>query len=535
MTERVNRDKSTIADLITYLKTFEKCLFTDSEQYTELARVLVDHFPNDFRTFFRQFGELWSEYSQEAFDVILDDVIREKRKKKSDQEFLWSAAAAAGYKRIQISDQYDQIINNIQAHKSPLERDVAAYLNYSDNIIMKNELWYSYQDGVYRQIDEHVPYNRVADLSYKLQPTFATHTKITAVLKQWRNMACELATELPNMVNLQNGIYDLEKGKLLPHAPDRVSFVQLPFAYSKEAPQPKHFFKYLTFALDGDQKVIDEIQKFLGYCLISENNHQVALWLHGRAKSGKSTLAQIISKLVGDRNWTTFRLDNMDNRYETSSLIDKRLVWIDEITIKEFNMVSENRLKTMISGGTVVIEMKYKGQFSYRPQAKWVITGNELPRINDASDGFWRRILIIPFRNVIDSPDKDFVDTKILPELPGIFNWALIGLDRLRKEGFLEPEASKQVKEEWKEDSDPMRVFINDVLVVTGLDKDRVENDTLYDKYSKWCNRSGNKPLSSNHFSRRLAGLLDTRNVFRKKSNDRRYFSGVLVKTEHAY
>jgi putative DNA primase/helicase len=223
----------------------------------------------------------------------------------------------------------------------------------------------------------------------------------------------------------------------------------------------------------------------------------------------------------------------MDNRYETSSLIDKRLVWIDEITIKEFNMVSENRLKTMISGGTVVIEMKYKGQFSYRPQAKWVITGNELPRINDASDGFWRRIMLIPFKNVIDNPDKEFVEKKIIPELPGIFNWALDGLNSLRKHGFIEPEASKEAKDEWKEDSDPLRVFISDSLNITGIEKDRIDNDVIYDKYSSWCTKSGNKPLSSNHFSRRIASLLENRSVFRKKNNSRRFFTGILLKTPY--
>lgn len=198
-------------------------------------------------------------------------------------------------------------------------------------------------------------------------------------------------------------------------------------------------------------------------------------------------------------------------------------------------MVSENRLKTMISGGTVVIEMKYKGQFSYRPQAKWVITGNELPRINDASDGFWRRILLIPFNNVIDKPDKEFVERKIIPELPGIFNWALDGLQQLRKHGFIEPEASKMAKDEWKEDSDPIRVFIADILEVTGLDKDRLENDTIYEKYTSWCNRSGNKPFSREHFGRRLISLLESRNVFRKKSNGRRLFSGILLKGSYDF
>ena len=95
------------------------------------------------------------------------------------------------------------------------------------------------------------------------------------------------------------------------------------------------------------------------------------------------------------------------------------------------------KVYSVISGDKISISIKYQDDISYAPICKLVFLVNSLPVTSDMTYGFYRKLLIIPFNHKFTNDEKD-VDLfeKLKMEMPGIINWALEGLRRLKENHF---------------------------------------------------------------------------------------------------
>ena len=81
------------------------------------------------------------------------------------------------------------------------------------------------------------------------------------------------------------------------------------------------------------------------------------------------------------------------------------------------------------------------------------------------------------------------LDVKLMAELSGIFNWAILGLKRRLERGgkFIQPETGRELLEIMEEIGNPMGAFIEDVLVYEGGAE--VEKDDVFLCYKKWASQ----------------------------------------------
>lgn len=92
-------------------------------------------------------------------------------------------------------------------------------------------------------------------------------------------------------------------------------------------------------------------------------------------------------------------------------------------------------------------------------------------------------------------------------ELAGILNWALDGLDDLRKRGeFVEPPESVECKQSMIRLANPVRAFISEKCVIEP--DASVPRDELYDRYSRWCSAAKVFALSRELFGMKLADIV---------------------------
>jgi putative DNA primase/helicase len=95
----------------------------------------------------------------------------------------------------------------------------------------------------------------------------------------------------------------------------------------------------------------------------------------------------------------------------------------------------------------------------------------------------------------------------LAPELSGILNWALDGLDRLRSRGYFRiPASSQDSIRELEDAAEPVRAFLRDWCVCGP--KQRINVKTLYRNYRTWAEESGHRILPVNTFGRALRGQL---------------------------
>jgi putative DNA primase/helicase len=102
-------------------------------------------------------------------------------------------------------------------------------------------------------------------------------------------------------------------------------------------------------------------------------------------------------------------------------------------------------------------------------------------------------------------------------EVPGILNWALDGLKRLRANGmrFTEPAACRATLEVHRRESDPCREFLVEHYAADGNGQP-LRTAEVYDAYTQWCSTNGQRhPLTAQMFGRqvrRVFGLEESRN-----------------------
>lgn len=142
--------------------------------------------------------------------------------------------------------------------------------------------------------------------------------------------------------------------------------------------------------------------------------------------------------------------------------------------------------------------------FAY-PTARLILATNHDPRFADRSKGIWRRMIVIPFQVSIARDRQDpQLASKLKAELPGIFNWAVEGLQDLRRCGqFKIPTICQQAWEDFKRESNPAREFLTESYEV-GTSDDVVSSSVIYDDYRQWCGGRGFKPLDATNIGKEI-------------------------------
>jgi len=105
-----------------------------------------------------------------------------------------------------------------------------------------------------------------------------------------------------------------------------------------------------------------------------------------------------------------------------------------------------------------------------------------------------RRIYIIEFPRTFTEKEMDLeLTNKLSRELSGIFNWAMEGYNRLRKNSFRFQEASlmKTAKQKFKSETNSAFAFINALLTKSEKMDDRVKLSQIYEHYLKFCSLEG--------------------------------------------
>ncbi|MDK9681768.1 hypothetical protein QG726_14250 [Lactiplantibacillus argentoratensis] len=113
-----------------------------------------------------------------------------------------------------------------------------------------------------------------------------------------------------------------------------------------------------------------------------------------------------------------------------------------------------------------------------------------MPVTTDTSDGFSRRLNILPFQVQIplDKVDVD-LEGKLMTELSGILNWALAGLSELRKNNFnfTISDSMREAKEHYMLYSRPVERFVKACLVEAPGSTLTIKH--LREQYGNWLKR----------------------------------------------
>lgn len=287
-----------------------------------------------------------------------------------------------------------------------------------------------------------------------------------------RNVPQQRDTDLLSSHNdryicFENGLYDIEEEKLIPHSKDIFVTVKIPHEYDPEATCPV-YDEMMANLLDDDD-VIDLANEFLGFSLwnCKYDKFQKFMIFSGEGENGKSTVIDIWGSVIGEKNRSAIMLSdlgNPNNKFLAARLEGSLLNVSEE---ERRSVFKDTGILKKITGGTD-IEFERKGKDSYQGavRCKLLMSQNHIPEIDDLSRGMLRRPIVVNFKhNLKDAPERVIKDvkTKVASEYSGIINRAIQGIQRLRIYGeFTESRESSQALKSMIKSSNPVYEFVQE-------------------------------------------------------------------------
>ena len=401
-----------------------------------------------------------------------------------------------------------------------------------DDETIRTEIW-EYLDSAVKL--EAGAYNRFKPTKTRVEDVFAALSSLCnldgmVVPPVWldEDIARAPADEF---VPVANGLLHLPSGKLFPPSPNYFAVGGSAVAFDVRAPQPTNWLKFLHDTFGDDRLSIDLLQEWMGYCLSANTSQHKIMLLVGPPRSGKSTIASLMTALLGSSNVVAMSMASLSETFGLESLIGKKLAISGDARIggrADQSSIVE-RLLGISGEDTQIINRKFRHAWSGRLPTRLMMLSNELPRLADNSGALAKRFLVLQTVRSFYGEEDHTLEARLRAEMPGILNWAMDGYRRLRDRGrFVQPESAAQAIREVEELASPIKAFVAEKC---GLDGEVPINE-LYGAYVPWCKDNGHEAASKLTFGRNLkAAVPGLKQSQHRNGDDRqRIYVGISLK-----
>ena len=308
-----------------------------------------------------------------------------------------------------------------------------------------------------------------------------------------------------SILNVKNGLLNLETLQLSPHTSDFLSTAQIDVLYNQDATAPK-IQKFLTeVAQAGDIALIEEL---IGWLLWPDYNVHKAVMFLGPGRNGKGTLLRLITAFLGTKSISNVTLqDLVADRFAKADLYGKLANIGGDLPSKDLSDTAAFR--NLSGGDDNRAQEKYRPAFSFRNKAKLLFSANVLPRSPDDTYAFYSRWILIEFIKIFDlqkgTADPD-LDAKLQApeELSGLLNMALAGLARLKANGwrFSYDKTVEDVEIMYKRNANPVIAFLMDECEEDP--NNYVEKGVFLSRFREYSQKHNMRPITITRFGQLL-------------------------------
>jgi putative DNA primase/helicase len=362
---------------------------------------------------------------------------------------------------------------------------------------------YACHDGIWHDDGEQVLRERAREMMTSDYST-ALFRELKGQVHATNAVSVSELGALDRTVAVENGLLDIRERTLRDLQPDDYALHQLPVEYDPEAGHPR--WRTFLEQVVGDESGRKQLQEFVGYCLAGgEPWLKKALMIFGPTDAGKTVFLEVIERLFGDgANAAQTPQYLVKERWGVNQLKGKPVNIRHDVDAKRLQRLGP--LKEIIDGNTVTAEQKGKDPYSFRPKTRHLFAANRAPGRPVDDEAFWNRWLTIVFPESVpreeQMPKRKLLDG-LTEELPGVLNWALDGLDRLREnEGFTDTPSPEDVRRRWEQFGSPVERFKHTRLV---KDPDVVvPKRRVQEEFTMFCLENGYEDLSDQELTREL-------------------------------
>ena len=316
------------------------------------------------------------------------------------------------------------------------------------------------------------------------------HLPASTVTPSWLSEAPDQPPALEILPCKTSNLH-IPTSRVLNATPALFTINALDFDYDPDPDPPESWIKFLERLFGDDLESVELLQDWMGYCLTSDTRQQKILLLVGPRRSGKGTIARVLTRLVGAGNVAGPTTSGLARPFGLQPLIDKSLAIVSDARFNGENIaIVVERLLCISGEDALTIDRKFLSSVTMKLATRFMFLTNELPRLNDASTALAGRFLVLRLTHSFYDQEDTGLTQRLLGELPGILKWALEGWKRLQERGrFFQPASSSDAIQDLEELSSPVHAFVREHCV-TGPGH-RVDLDRLYQIWTSWCQQEG--------------------------------------------
>lgn len=395
------------------------------------------------------------------------------------------------------------------------------YLIRKYNIVNIEKKLYMYNEGSYIPCEEGL-----GKLIVNLIPNLSM-TKKREVKDYIKDKCNNTEESSERYICLNNGILDMKTLNLLAHTPEIITRNKIKLDYYEQEKNEEIDIIMKNLAVN-DEEIIQLLYEMIGYCLYRGMPFQKVFMLVGNGANGKSTLLNMITRVLGEENVSHVDLKEIaGNRFGKAELYGKLANIADDCSSSYLEDISV--MKRLTGESYTSIEFKGQNSFSAKINTKMIMSYNTLPRINDTTNGLNRRLVIIPLNAVFKKRNNNydpFISEKLRKKenLEYVLYKSIQAIHEvLKRKEFTLPTQVKLETEEYMKTNNPVLCFLSEVY--EDEDISTIPCVEVYEAFNVWKIENGLKSnMSLTTFGKEMRKLNYDVKQIRNKGDRQRYY-----------
>lgn len=319
-----------------------------------------------------------------------------------------------------------------------------------------------------------------------------------------------------NLIAVNNGIFDYKSKTLYPFTPDMVFLTKSHVDYNPNArlvtihnndDNTDWDVESWMAELSDDPDIVNLLWEMLGAIIRPFVRWNQSIWLYSTTgNNGKGTLCELMRNLCGNGMHTSIKLSDFGKEFALQPLLHCNAIIVDENDVGRY-LDTLSDLKAVVTNDIIQINRKFKDPVSFRFWGFIVQCINDLPRIRDKSDSFYRRQILVPMDKCFTGAERRYIKDDYLSR-PEVLEYVLKKVLHTDFYQLSSPARCRDLLGAYKELNDPVREFLTEFK--DQFVWDLIPTDFMYDLYKSWygrCNPCG-KPEGKITFKKQLDILL---------------------------
>ena len=411
-----------------------------------------------------KYKEAWLKWASEKNAEILEE---KKVKESENQKEIKGLEETEN--DLNIFTVQQQVMNYYE--KNPY------FLDKAKNFFLWNKKEFKYELS-----DEVDVLNGISGLGVNVLNS-KTRAEILNGLRQYGRK--KIPKKIPDSwIQFRENIVDFKTGEELKASPEYFITNPIPWDIGDSEETPTMDKLILEWVGEKYKKTLFEI---IAYCCSNEQFMQNLIALVGGGANGKGTFLKLLGKLIGKDNLASSELRELSgNQFETASIYKKLVVVLGEVSYDDLR--NTNQIKKLSGEDSIRFCFKGKTPFTDKSISTIIVATNSLPKTPDKTIGFYRRWLIIDFKNQFP------IKSGILDTIPEIeYNNLAKKILRILKELYEKQEFYNQgtyeeKQKKYEERSNPIMNFVEKYCVETL--NENLELRVFSNKFNEYAKRN---------------------------------------------